>query len=109
MAAYYVGEVSFPAQGHIFGNIVHRIVTGDASAMFPRSSGGGSISPVLVWRPLGGGPTLGVFAPSGHLIATLTGARGSVCLGGGRPHPRGVLRWINLLLVRGHLAHLVPS
>ena len=46
MAAYYVGEVS-SARGHIFGDIVHRIVTGDASAMFPSSSGGGSISPVL--------------------------------------------------------------
>ena len=34
-AADYVGEVSFPAQGHIVGDIVHRIVTVDASVTFP--------------------------------------------------------------------------
>ena len=40
---------------------------------------------------------------------TLTGARGGACLGGGRSHPSGVSRRINLLLVRGHLACLMPS
>ena len=40
---------------------------------------------------------------------TLTGARGGACLDGGRSHPSGVLRWINLLPVRGHLACLLPS
>ena len=40
---------------------------------------------------------------------TLTGARGGACLGGGCSHPSGVLRRINLLLVRGRLACLVPS
>ena len=53
IAADYVGKVSFPAQGHIVGDIIHRVVTVDALAMFPRSSSGGSISPVLALRPSG--------------------------------------------------------
>ena len=52
IAADYVGEVLFPARGHIVRDIVHRIVTVDASAMFPRSSGGGSISPGLASEAL---------------------------------------------------------